>query len=121
MDEQRVTPERIEDLADDEIFVFGSNDSGQHGAGAALLAYQRFGAVWGQGHGPMGQSYGISTMEGFELFRRNAAEFNRFASAHPELTFLLTKVGCGIAGYTEAQVAPLFAEAPPNVVKPEGW
>ncbi|GAB2519300.1 A1S_2505 family phage non-structural protein [Paramicrobacterium agarici] len=111
----------IESLKPGEIFVFGSNASGAHGAGAALTAYEKFGAVWGQGSGLQGQSYGIDTMSGIDVMRREAAEFVAFARQHPNLTFLLTPVGCGIAGFAPGEVAPLFADAPHNVVLPESF
>jgi hypothetical protein len=109
----------ITELQPGEIFVFGSNASGSHGAGAARTAYEKFGAVWGQGHGLQGQSYGIDTMSGFETIEREVARFLEFAGEHPELRFLVTKIGCGIAGYTPAQIAPLFRSVPDNVVLPE--
>lgn len=109
---------QITALQPGEIFVFGSNASGAHGAGAALTAYEKFGAVWGQGNGPQGQSYGIDTMSGPDTMAREVARFLEFAGEHPELRFLVTKIGCGIAGYTPAQVAPLFSKAPDNVVLP---
>ncbi|WP_235934265.1 A1S_2505 family phage non-structural protein [Paramicrobacterium chengjingii] len=108
----------IESLSPGEIFVFGSNASGAHGAGSARTAYEKFGAVWGQGSGLQGQSYGIDTMSGLEVIAQEAADFAAFARQHPELTFLLTPVGCGIAGYSAADVAPFFADAPSNVVLP---
>jgi uncharacterized protein (DUF1330 family) len=110
---------RIETLAPGEVFVFGSNASGAHGGGAALFAYERFGAVWGQGEGLQGQSYGIDTMSGRIVFEQQAARFLAFARAHAELRFLVTEVGCGIAGYTPEEVAPFFAAAPENVVLPD--
>jgi len=112
---------RIETLQPDEVFVFGSNASGAHGGGAALFAYERFGAVWGQSEGLQGQSYGIDTMSGLEVFREQAERFIDFASRQPELRFLVTEVGCGIAGYTPEQVAGFFADAPDNVVLPESF
>ena len=106
------TPERISELGVNEIFVFGSNLSGSHGGGAAWLAYKRFGAVWGQGVGLQGQSYGIPTMQGgVETIRPYVDEFIAFAKVHPELTFLVTKIGCGIAGFSVEEIAPLFSEA----------
>ena len=106
------TPERISELSENEIFVFGSNLSGSHGGGAAWLAYKRFGAVWGQGVGLQGQSYGIPTMQGgVETIRPYVDEFIAFAKVHPELTFLVTKIGCGIAGFSVEEIAPLFSEA----------
>lgn len=112
---------RITRLEPGEIFVFGSNASGAHGGGAARDAYERFGAIWGQGSGLQGSSYGIDTMSGRAVFEREAATFVRFAAEHPELRFLLTEVGCGIAGYAPEEVAPFFADAPANVVLPESF
>ncbi len=109
----------ITELAPDELFVFGSNANGFHGGGAARLAFEKFGAVWGEGHGNHGQSYAIDTMSGLDVLAEEAETFTAYAESHPELTFLLTPVGCGIAGYTPDQVAPLFAGVPSNVVLPE--
>lgn len=117
----RTTPKKITELAEDEIFVFGSNATGAHGGGAALIAHQQFGAEWGVGEGLTGRTYALPTMEGPEAFRAAADRFLDVADQRPELTFLLTKVGCGIAGYHENQVSPWFADSPPNVVKPPGW
>jgi O-acetyl-ADP-ribose deacetylase (regulator of RNase III) len=106
------TPERITTLAPNEVFVFGSNLSGAHGGGAALLAVRRFGAVWGQGVGMQGQSYAIPTMHGGpEAIKPYVDDFIVYAKAHPELVFLVTRIGCGIAGFSEEEIAPLFAEA----------
>ncbi|GAA2927675.1 hypothetical protein GCM10010458_07350 [Microbacterium luteolum] len=115
------TPERISDLRSDEVFVFGSNAGGQHGGGAARIAHDRFGAVWGEGHGHHGQTYAIDTMSGLDVLAREARDFIAYALAHPELRFLLTPVGCGIAGYTPEQVAPLFVGVPPNVTVPAAF
>ena len=112
---------RIEKLEPDEVFVFGSNASGAHGGGAARFAYDRFGAVWGQGEGLQGQSYGIDTMSGLGVFREQAAHFVEFAAQHPDLRFLVTEVGCGIAGYRPEQVAGFFDGSPANVVLPESF
>lgn len=109
---ERITSNRITELRPGEIFVFGSNLEGHHGGGAALLAWRKWGAVWGQGVGLQGQTYGIPTMHGGpEAIRPYVDEFIDFARRHPELTFLVTEVGCGIAGFTPAQIAPLFADA----------
>ena len=106
------TPERITELKENEIFVFGSNLAGSHGGGAALLAHRRFGAIWGQGVGLQGQSYGIPTMHGgVSAIKPYVDEFISFAKSHTALKFLVTKVGCGIAGFTTEEIAPLFAEA----------
>lgn len=124
MEQQRVTPERIEHLEPNEIFVFGSNLAGAHGGGAAYTAYRKFGAIWGQGVGLQGQSYAIPTMQGgVDTIRPYVDEFIAFAKVHPELTFLVTRVGCGIAGFTNEEISPLFSEAHavPNIVLPLGW
>lgn len=108
----RITPERIQYLAQNEIFVFGSNLSGMHGGGAARLAYDKWGAVWGQGVGLQGQTYGIPTMQGgVETIKPYVDEFINFAKEHPQMKFLVTKIGCGIAGFSEKQIAPLFKDA----------
>lgn len=112
MYERAFTPERISELKENEVFVFGSNLHGAHGGGAARLAYNRFGAVWGQGVGLQGQSYAIPTMQGgVETIRPYVDEFVRFARENTHLTFLVTKIGCGIAGFREEEIAPLFREA----------
>ena len=109
---KRITPEQITTLNQNEVFVFGSNLSGMHGGGAARTAYQKFGAIMGQGVGLQGDSYGIPTMQGgTETISPYVDEFITFAKAHPELKFLVTKIGCGIAGFTTKEIAPLFAEA----------
>jgi len=108
----KYTPEFITELADDEIFVFGSNLEGMHGGGAAALAYRKFGAVWGQGVGLQGKSYGIPTMHGgVDVIKPYVDEFIDFAKSRPDLRFLVTKIGCGIAGFSIDEIAPLFAEA----------
>lgn len=108
----KYTPEFITELADDEVFVFGSNLRGMHGGGAAATAHRCFGAVWGQGVGLQGQSFAIPTMQGgVKTVKPYVDEFIEFAKCHPELRFLVTKIGCGIAGFREEQIALLFAEA----------
>lgn len=109
---RRYTPERISELKDNEIFVFGSNLAGAHGGGAAWLAFKQFGAVWGEGVGMYGQTYAIPTMQGgVETIKPYVDDFIRFAKEHPGLTFLVTRIGCGIAGFRDEQIAPLFADA----------
>lgn len=109
---KRFTPERITSLTENEIFVFGSNLAGAHGGGAARLAYNRFGAVWGQGVGLQGQSYAIPTMHGgVEAIKPYVDDFIVFARDHKELTFLVTRIGCGIAGFLDKDIAPLFKDA----------
>lgn len=105
----RVSSNRITELRPNEIFVFGSNLAGQHAGGAAYLAYKRFGAIWGQGVGLQGQSYAIPTMQGgVETIKPYVDEFIEFAEQHPSKTFLVTEIGCGIAGFTVAEIASLF-------------
>lgn len=120
--EARTTPAYITSLKPNEIFVFGSNLAGNHAGGAARLAYVKWGAVWGQGVGLQGQTYAIPTMHGgVEAIRPYVEEFIRFAESHPEQVFLVTEIGCGIAGFTPEEIAPLFAAAVPvqNVFLPE--
>ena len=106
------TPERITDLKADEIFVFGSNLAGMHGGGAAYVAFQKFGAVMGCGVGLRGQSYAIPTMQGgVETIKPYVDEFIEFAKSHPDLFFYVTRIGCGIAGFRDREIAPLFFAA----------
>lgn len=122
--ETRYTPEFITHLKENEIFVFGSNLAGQHCGGTARIALDRFGATMGKGVGLQGQSYAIPTMQGgVETIRPYVDEFIRFAQHHPELTFLVTRVGCGIAGFDDNEIAPLFegAHLVANIVLPKGW
>lgn len=106
------TPDRITCLQPDEIFVFGSNLSGMHGGGAAKVALEAFGAIWGQGVGLQGQSYGIPTMQGgVDTIKPFVDEFISFARQHPELFFYVTRIGCGIAGFQDREIAPLFDQA----------
>ena len=124
MSTPRTTPEYIIELQPNEVFVFGSNLAGAHGGGAALLAFRKFGAIWGQGVGLQGQSYGIPTMQGgVETIRPYVDEFIEFAKQHSELTFLVTRIGCGIAGFTNEEIAPLFEKAHgiENIVLPPNW
>lgn len=108
----RVTPEWIDDLQENQVFVFGSNLAGMHGGGAARVARLRFGAVMGKGVGIQGRSYAIPTMQGgTETIRPYVNDFIAYAKEHPELTFLVTPIGCGIAGFEPEDIAPLFEEA----------
>lgn len=122
------TPDNITTLAANEVFVFGSNLAGRHGKGAALVARQKFGAVSGQGTGLMGRSYGIAT-KGVKLdvlplpkIGEQVSTFLAFARAHPDLKFFVTEIGCGLAGYQPADVAPLFGSSiPGNVILPASF
>lgn len=121
LSDQRITPDRIAALKPGEIFVFGSNLAGCHAGGAARLALEHFGAIWGQGVGLQGESYAIPTMQGgIETIRPYVDQFIAFARLHPRYRFLVTEIGCGIAGFSPEQIAPLFAEARdiPNVWLP---
>lgn len=106
------------------IFVFGSNLAGRHGKGAALWASRHRGARYGQGEGIQGQSYAIPTKDGslrtlsLEEIELAVGRFIAFAKERPGLTFELTPIGCGLAGYAPAQIAPMFRGAPANVHLP---
>ena len=119
---RRVTPDFITELKEGEIFVFGSNKEGMHGGGAARIAYKEFGAIWGEGVGMTGRCYAIPTMDGsLDIIRKHVDDFTEYAAAHPELTFLVTRIGCGIAGWRDSEIAPLFGKASElgNVTLPE--
>jgi hypothetical protein len=109
------------------IFVFGSNLAGRHGAGAALYARQHHGAVIGQGTGRQGNSYAIPTKDRnlqplpLEHIQLYVDDFIWYATAHDYEEFYVTRVGCGLAGYTDEQIAPMFKDAPANCTLPEGW
>jgi hypothetical protein len=116
-----------ETLEPNQIFVFGSNKMGNHYSGAAQQAYDKFGALWGAGWGLYGQSYAFPTlgykMEQLPLSNLETERDNLYdcCNRNKHLTFLLTKVGCGIAGYPEEDIKPLFTNAPDNLIKPKGW
>ena len=118
------TPEVINELGENEIFVFGSNPAGFHVGGAAKVAMKKFGASYGQREGLQGQSYAIpSTYPSIDLIRPHVDAFIRFATKHQELIFLVTYIGCGNAGYTAYNIAPLFTDAYylKNVILPENF
>lgn len=118
------TPDYITDLKPDEVFVFGSNLAGMHGGGAARVAFRQFGAVMGCGVGLRGQSYAIPTMQGgVETIKPYVDGFIAFAKSHPELFFYVTRIGCGIAGFKDKEIAPLFSAAMDieNVCLPESF
>lgn len=103
---------RIDRLEKDEIFVFGSNLAGHHGGGAARVANTKFGAVWGVGVGLTGQTYAIPTMQGgVETIKPYIDQFIAYAKTRSDLQFLVTRIGCGIAGFKDEEIAPLFKEA----------
>lgn len=123
----KYTPDKIESLQPNEVFVFGSNLRGSHGGGAALIAVQKFGATQGVAEGHEGQSYALPTLgAGYEKLplakiEKHIGKLIDYAASRPELTFLVTQVGCGIAGFTPEEIAPLFFHfaIPRNVVLPE--
>lgn len=109
---RKYTPEHITHLEPDDIFVFGSNLQGMHMSGAARVACEKFGAVWGQGVGVQGQSYAIPTMQGgVETIKPYVDDFIKLAREWDQNTFYVTRIGCGIAGFTDEEIAPLFDEA----------
>lgn len=106
------TPDIITHLEPDDIFVFGSNLEGMHMGGAARIAREKFGAVWGQGVGMQGQSYAIPTMQGgVDTIKPYVDQFIELAREWDQNTFYVTRIGCGIAGFTDEEIAPLFNEA----------
>lgn len=109
------------------IFVFGSNLAGRHGKGAALTAKVDFGAEYGVGIGRTGDAYAIPT-KGYKLeilplniIRVHVNNFIDYAKAHPELEFFVTRIGCGLAGYKDWQIAPMFHDVPKNCKLPKEW
>lgn len=117
----------IRKLAENEIFVFGSNTAGRHGAGAARQAMQFFGAKYHEGVGRTGQCYGIPTKDSnieslpIELIKPFVDEFYAYAKAHPELRFLVTEIGYGLAGNTTEDIKSLFKKRLPNIILPEAF
>lgn len=122
--DRKTTPGHVTALAENEVFVFGSNKEGQHGGGAARFAFDNFGAEWGVGVGMTGQCYAIPTMDGdLKIIRSHVKDFTDYAKTHPGQTFLVTPIGCGIAGWRTGEIAPLFREASrlDNVSLPESF
>ena len=120
----RTTPEHIRSLKPNEVFVFGSNLAGAHAGGAAHIAHAKFGAIWGQGVGMQGQSYAIPTMQGgVETIKPFVDQFIDYARQNPIFRFYVTRIGCGIAGFTDGEIAPLFREAVDveNICLPTEW
>ena len=126
---RQVAPDNIKQVGENEIFVFGSNRAGRHSKGAALLAFRKFGARMGQADGLMGRSYGIPPKDRnlrtlpLAAIESQIEKFLRFAEKHPQLTFLVTQIGCGLAGYQPKDIAPLFMahEIPRNVARPKAF
>ncbi|MGP1501884.1 MAG: A1S_2505 family phage non-structural protein, partial [Bergeyella cardium] len=124
---RQFTPENIENLPEREIFVFGSNLNGNHAGGAAKTALEKFRAIQGQAEGLQGQSYALPTLDenmsklSLEVISKNIDTLYQFAKSRPDLTFWVTKIGCGIAGFDEQEIARLFKkkETPFNVFLPK--
>lgn len=110
-----------------KIFVFGSNLAGRHGKGAALEARTKYAAEYGVGEGRTGFAYAIPTKDhalrprSLACIELSVERFIEYACAHPELEFLVARVGCGLAGYIDEEISPLFEKAPANCALPEGW
>lgn len=119
----RTTPNNITELKPNEIFIFGSNKYGHHISGAAKIALDKFGAIEGQGIGLQGQSFAINTMSGIEEIKYGIELLLFTANQFPEFTYLVTEIGCGIAGHKPEQIAPLFKQAKEinNIHLPESF
>jgi hypothetical protein len=121
---RRIAPDCIKELGPEGVFVFGSNILGKHNGGAALYALEHFGAIDGQAEGIQGQSYAIPTDGNtFEELKEAVGHFTDYVVMHPQNIFMLTAIGCGSAGYTPEQIAPLFQQAYSfgNVYIPESF
>jgi len=109
------------------IFVFGSNIAGRHGKGAARTAFQKHGAIYGKGHGIMGNSYALATCGRYfeplplPMIEMNVERFLGFASGDLSNKFQVTRVGCGLGGYQDEDIAPMFTHAPDNVFFDTKW
>lgn len=123
----KYTPENITELGENQIFVFGSNLAGKHNGGGAKIALERFGAIYGEGVGIQGQSYAIPTLDAnfkkidLTEIRFYIDMFFQFAYNHPQYEFLVTKIGCGIAGYNISDIAPLLLNPFKNIILPEDF
>lgn len=110
-----------------EVFVFGSNEAGRHGRGAALTAVRYYGAVYGKGNGIQGNSYAIPTKDerlhplALHTIKHYVKEFLDYATTHPELKFKVTRIGCGLAGFDDKDISPMFKDAPDNCILPLYW
>lgn len=108
-----------------EVFVFGSNTAGRHGAGAALHAKRHYGAIYGRGEGIQGSSYAIPTKDhnlkvlSLDKIKAYVDNFIKYANSNKDLIFMVTRIGCGLAGYKDSDIAPMFKDAPDNCILPE--
>lgn len=109
------------------IFVFGSNEAGIHGAGAAAFAYAKRGARYGFGYGHSGDSFAIPTKNEdirtlpLDIINAYVCGFLAYATGKRKLKFMVTRIGCGLAGYADAEIAPMFVGAPLNCIFDEKW
>jgi hypothetical protein len=109
------------------IFVFGSNEAGIHGGGAARTAHQKYGAVMGEGWGFTGKAFALPTKDRnietlpLEKVADYVKRFLWLAELHPQLEFQVTRIGCGLAGFGDEEIAPLFANHPSNCLFDEAW
>jgi hypothetical protein len=125
----RVAPNWITELEPSQVFVFGSNTEGGHWGGAAKIAVQKFGAIMFRPTGIQGQSYAIVTKDlrkgnrsvGLDYIKEQVETFKEFAKVHCHLEFLCTRIGCDLAGFTDAEIAPMFRGIPDNVLLPKEW
>lgn len=125
----RITPNQINELEPNQVFVFGSNTKGYHGGGAAYFAHKNFGAEWGIAEGVSGKTYAIPTCDtrikkiDIEELSLSIDRFVGYACGNPEYIFLVTPIGCGIAGFTPDEIAPLFllAKHVENIHLPESF
>ena len=119
MSKEYSTP--VTSLPEGHYFVFGSNEAGRHGKGAALYAKKHFGAIYGQGHGEQGRSYAIATKDTslrslpLDTIAENVRIFIQHAKNHPHKQWAVSRIGCGLAGYKDEQIAPLFKGHPQNI------
>lgn len=125
----RTTPDQINELAPNQVFVFGSNTEGRHGGGAAYFAHKHFGAEWGLAEGLSGQTYAIPTCDimidkvDIEVLSQSIDRFIGHACGTADTIYLVTPIGCGIAGFTPEEIAPLFllAKQVENIHLPESF
>lgn len=127
----RVTQEDMGTLEENQIFVFGSNESGIHGAGAAAYAQKHFGAAYGMGFGPSGNTFAIPTKDWkitplpLDVIEHYVKRFIAYTKdrSNVGMDFMVTRIGCGLAGFTPEQIAPFFKECrnQPNIYLPQDF
>lgn len=116
-----------EQAMSERVFVFGSNEAGRHGKGAALVAYKKHKARYGMSYGHVGDSFAIPTKDqelkplSLERINQYIQGFLAYAAGHPELTFQVARIGCGLAGFTNQEIAPMFLMASWNCHFDDAW